>query len=83
MKGGSRMGKGDNKTVEIPIDGILNMTDKSVCVDIGNGRFNGVWIPISQIEGLAGLTDEEFGEWCAETKEIRIPEWLAVQRGLV
>ena len=71
------------KMVMIDIDGILNMTDKSVCVDVGEGRYNGVWVPLSQIEGIKEMSDEEFGEWCAETKEITIPEWLAVQAGLV
>ena len=71
------------KQVTIDIDGILNLTEKVVCVDVGRGRYNGVWVPLSQIKGIKGMTDEEFGEWCAETKEITIPEWLAVRAGLM
>ena len=71
------------KMVTIDIDGILNMTERAICVDVGKGRYSGVWVPLSQVEGIEGMTDEEFGEWCSETKEITIPEWLAVQSGLV
>ena len=73
----------NNRKVTIDIDGILNMTEKAVCVDVGEGRYNGVWVPLSQIEGIEGMTDEEFGEWCVEVKEITIPEWLGIQSGLV
>lgn len=73
----------NNKTVTIDIDGILNMTDLSVCVDVGNGRYNGVWVPISLIEECKGLDDVGFAEWVNEAKEITIPEWKATQAGLV
>lgn len=71
------------KMVTIDIDGILNMTPKAVCVDVGEGRYNGVWVPISLVEGVEGMDEEEFGEWCATTKEITIPEWFGIQSGLV
>ena len=62
-----------NKNIEIAVD-IKHMTDSAVLVSDGNKE---VWIPKGQIEDY---TDELI---VGHSITVLIPEWLALDKGLI
>ena len=61
------------KTVELEV-AVVGSTDAAIKVDYG-GKF-AVWIPKSQISDYCGDSLEE-------AESIFIPEWLALEKGLI
>lgn len=64
------MSSGSSDLVDIDVE-IKHMTDKAVLVSDGD---NDVWLPLSQTE----VEDNGDG-----TGVVTIPEWLAIEKGLL
>lgn len=64
------MSSGSSDLVDIDVE-IKHMTDKAVLVSDGD---NDVWLPLSQTE----VEDNVDG-----TGVVTIPEWLAIEKGLL
>lgn len=74
-KGGSDMSV--RKQVEVAIEVIMS-TDKALLVSDGGEE---VWIAISHIKELEDVDDME--EAISNLEVITIPEWVAIQKGLI
>lgn len=59
----------EDSVVEIPYDEHVHETDKACLFAIGDEE---VWIPKSQIQ-----------DWFPSDNVFSIPEWLAIEKGLV
>lgn len=71
------MGKSDG-TVEIEVK-VLRVTDHAILVNFGRPQWD-IWVPKSQISDWCGGPDEAPG---LGTTSIFIPEWLAIEKGMV
>jgi hypothetical protein len=68
---------GNRKMVEVAVE-IKVSTDKAILVSDGSEE---IWVPISQVKELENVSDLE--EAIANLEVITIPEWLAIQKGLI
>jgi predicted house-cleaning noncanonical NTP pyrophosphatase (MazG superfamily) len=72
---------GSNKQVEVTIAEIVTHTDKALLVRQGDDTE--AWVPYSQIREFKDMLLEEIEEGLEDLETITLPEWLAVQKGLV
>lgn len=76
---------GVRKLVEVTVE-IKHHTDKAVLVSDGETE---CWIPFSLVEELKDILEDTTGlkvgieDELAELETITIPEWLAIQHGLI
>lgn len=63
-----------NKAVELTVR-VKATTDKAVMIETERGT---AWVPRSQIEDWSGSDDLDLN-----VESIFVPEWLAVEKGLV
>ena len=68
---------GNKRMVEVAVE-IKVSTDKAILVSDGSEE---IWVPISQVKELENVSDLE--EAIANLEVITIPEWLAIQKGLI
>lgn len=67
--------------VRIYYDRIVRETDKAICVDIDNSK---VWLQKSQIGDESNQIDLPLDEpEHPETPFFNVPEWLAIEKGLI
>ena len=65
-----------SRAVEIEVV-VVAVTEKAICVN--HGGPSNVWVPKSQISDFTGDGDEPD----ASTTSIFLPEWMAIDKGLV
>lgn len=51
-------------------------TDRAILVSEGNNRLKALWLPLSQVAF-------DPGDGMAKVIEITMPEWLALEKGLI
>jgi len=75
---------GNRKIIEVDIKEVVHHTDKALLVRQEDGTE--AWVPIAFIQEFKGMMLEEI-EIILQDEDaleiITIPEWLAVQKGLV
>jgi hypothetical protein len=75
---------GNRKIIEVDIKEVVHHTDKALLVQQEDGTE--AWVPIAFIQEFKGMMSEEI-EIILQDEDaleiITIPEWLAVQKGLV
>lgn len=67
--------------VEIEIKEVARHTPKALLVRTEDGTES--WIPVSQVREFEGMLPEEWEDELDDLEVITIPEWSAVQKGLV
>lgn len=67
------MKRGNSDLVEITVQ-VHHKTDKAILVSDSGERVTAVWLPLSQIE--VEMKDHAIAE-------ITLPEWLAMDKGLI
>lgn len=74
---------GNNKLIEVEIEEVVHHTEKALLVRQGDGTE--AWVPFSMIQEFKDMLLEEIEEVveAGDLEIITIPEWAAVQEGLV
>jgi len=71
---------GNKRMVEVTDWEIKHHTETAILVTDGDTE---IWIPLSLVEELAGYEGEDLDEEIEKLESFTVPEWIAIQKGLI